>query len=271
MNAADALLQPFQLMFRHRHLLWSITKRDLLMPYAGQILGAWWAIGHPLVMVALYAIVFNFLVGARFGGNAELPLDYTVFLLSGLLPWITFSNVMTRSTMEIVSNANIVKQVVFPIEVLPIKSVFVNLVSFSIGLLFIIGYTLIQYRTLPQLMWLLPLVFVVHIMWMIGVAFISAAIGTYIRDLKELYQIFTLAGIYILPIIYTPTSIPTALYWVIVLNPFSCLVWVYRDVLYFGRIDNLWAWVGFFIYSLLSFFLGYHVFRRLKVYFGNIL
>src|SRR5690606_12485274 len=119
-RAVGAVLEPPLFLWRHRDLIAAMSQRDLVTPYAGQVLGAVWAIGHPLFLVALLAVVFQFIFGTRFGGTFELPLDYTVFILAGMVPWQVFAQVLSTSGVEVTSNDNLVKQVVFPVEVLPI-------------------------------------------------------------------------------------------------------------------------------------------------------
>lgn len=248
-----------------------MAQRDLLTPYAGQMLGGVWALVHPLFFVTLLTVIFNFLLGTKFGGTTDLPRDYTIYLLSGLIPWQTFVFVLGRSGIEIVANANLVKQVVFPIEVLPIRGVLTSLVMFIVGGIFIIGYTLLKYGFLPWTYVLLVPVFLLQILWMSGTALLLSALGVYFRDLKDVISLLVTAGVYILPVIYMPGAIPSIVQPVIYCNPFSALVWCYQDVLYFGRIESPWAWLVFGGASLGSFYSGFYVFQRLKPFFGNVL
>src|SRR5262249_22257518 len=125
---------------RYRPLLIEMTRRELTEQYAGQVLGAFWAIGHPLFQTGLLVFVFAFVFKPKIGGSYEMPLDYTTYLLAGLLPWIAFQNMMARTCTAMTSNSNLVKQVVFPIEVLPLKSVFSSLVPQLLGLALLIAY-----------------------------------------------------------------------------------------------------------------------------------
>lgn len=235
------------------------------------MLGSVWALVHPLFLVVLLTMVFNFLLGARFGGTRELPLDYTVFILSGLVPWQACAMALVRGSVEIVGNASLVKQVVFPLAVLPVKGALTPLVPLAVGLIFLTAYVLVRTHSLPWTYALLPLLVLLQALLMMGLSLAFSALGVFFRDLKDLIAIFVTAGLYILPVIFVPTAIPKALGPVIVVNPFSYLVWVYQDVLYFGRIDHPWAWLVFATGALASFYLGFAMFRKLQPFFGNTL
>jgi lipopolysaccharide transport system permease protein len=267
----NAVVEPLRVIARHRALTWAVARRDLVSPYAGEMLGGVWALLHPLFLVALLTWVFNFLLGGRFGGTSDLPLDYTTYILSGLVPWQSFMLVLARSGTEVVGSANLVKQVVFPLEVLPVKTVVLSLPPMAIGLPFLVAYVLLRTGTLPWTYALLPVVVTLHVLWMLGVAFGLSALGVYFRDVKDVLTLFVTASIYLLPIIFLPGALPDGLRHVITLNPFSAIVWCYQDVLYFGRIEHPMAWTFATIFSVGSFFGGFAIFRRLKPYFGSVL
>jgi len=108
-------------------------------------------------------------------------------------------------------------------------------------------------------------------MAMIGVAFILACIGTYFRDIKDFVQLFALVGMYLMPVFYLPNWVPDFFKPFIYLNPFSYLIWCYQDVFYYGRIEHPWSWIFTSIVSTATFIIGYRLFRKLKISFGNVL
>jgi lipopolysaccharide transport system permease protein len=258
-------------MRKHRALLVEMTRRELTEQYAGQVLGPLWAIGHPLFQTGLFLFVFAYVLKTKIGGTYDLPLDYTTYLLSGLLPWLGFQQLMTRSCVALTMNSALVKQVVFPIEVLPLKSVFPSLVPELIGGCLLLAYVLVSHGMPPATYLLLPVLIAVQVMAMIGVGFALAALGALLRDLKEIIQIVITAGIYVSPIFYLPDWVPAAFRPLLYLNPFSYMVWCFQDALYFGRIEHGWAWVIFGAGSAACLAGGYRLFRRLRPFFGNVL
>jgi len=267
----DATREIFDLLTRHRQLTWEMAKREISDRYAGQAFGALWAVGHPLFLMGIYVFVFAYIFKQKIGGTYELPLDYTAYILSGLIPWMAFQECMAKSSTAIVANANLVKQVVFPIEILPVKGVIASLLTQVISLSLLLCYVLATARTLPWTCALLPLLVALQTCAMIGVAYVLSAVGAYFRDIKDFVQVFCQVGMYVMPVFYLPSWVPETLRPALYANPFSYLAWCYQDALYFGRFEHPWAWVVFASLSLGCFYFGYRVFRKLKVMFGNVL
>lgn len=259
------------LLRRHRHLIVEMARRDISDRYAGQVFGMIWAFGHPLILMGIYVFVFSVVFKAKIGGTPDMPLDYTAYLIAGLVPWMTFQEAILKSCTVITSNASLVKQVVFPLEVLPIKGVLSSLLNYFVALLVLIVYVLASTGSLSWSYLLLPLALGMQVLWMLGLSFLLAAIGTYFRDIKDFVQVFCLASIYVMPVFYLPQWVPPLFKPVLYVNPFSYMVWCYQDILYFGRPEHLWAWWIFSVLSLGSLLIGYWVFRQLKTGFGNVL
>ena len=259
------------LLTRHRQLTWEMTRREVSDRYAGQVLGAFWAIGHPLALMGVYLFIFGCVFRMKVGGTPEMPLDYTVYLLSGLIPWMAFQESMAKGATVIVGNANLVKQVVFPVEVLPVKGVIASFSTQLVATTILAGYVLATHRALPWTYLLLPGLFFFQSLAMIGAAYTLAAVGAYFRDLKDFVQVFCIAGMYLMPVVYLPNMVPRVFRPLLSLNPFSYMAWCYQDACYFGRFAHPWAWPVFLLGSLAAFYLGYRVFRKMKTCFGNVL
>ncbi len=259
------------LLTRHRQLTIEMAKREIKDRYMGQVFGTLWAFGHPLILMGVYVFIFAFVFKMKLGGTREMPLDYTTYLLSGLIPWMCFQESMSKGSTVIVGNANLVKQVVFPIEVLPVKGVIASLITMCISLLILFAYVLVSHHSLIWTYSLLPLLIFLQTLSMIGVCYILSSIGVYFRDVKDFVQVFNVVGMYLMPIFYLPSQVPELFRPLLYLNPFSYLIWCYQDVLYFGRFEHWWAWWIFSGMSFGIFYLGYRVFRKLKTMFGNVL
>ena len=266
-----AMRRLVELLSRHRQLTWEMTKREVAERYAGQVLGSFWALCHPILLMGLYVFVFGYVFKTRLNSADPQSLDYTAYILSGLIPWITCQEIMNKGVTVIVSHANLVKQVVFPIEVLPVKGVLAAFLSQGISTVILIVYVLATRGSLPWTYALLPIVFTVQLVGMIGVSYVLSAVGVYFRDLKEVIAVFTSAGLFIIPALYIPSSIPQTFHFLLYLNPFSYMVWSYQDVAYFGRIEHPWAWIVFVALGILSFYGGFRIFNKLQPTFGNIL
>ena len=267
----QAFLELIALFKRRGRLIYELTKREIGERYSGQVFGALWAIGHPLLLTLVYIFIFGFVFRARTGGTIDMPLDYTAYILSGIIPWLVFQESLSKASTVIIANANVVKQVIFPLEVLPVKSVLASVVTEIVFLFLLFLYTFITSRTLPWTYVFLPVLVVFQILAMIGMSYLFSSIGTYFRDLKDFVQAFLSIAFFVLPILYLPESIPAAVRPVLYLNPLSYMIWCYQDVLYFGKFAHPWAWAVFLPGSVFVFIFGFRVFRKLKTMFGNVL
>ena len=268
---AAAYRELGRLLNHRRELIWELAKREIVERYAGQVLGTLWAIGHPLIMVAIYVMVFGYIFGVRGAPGGDLPLGHTAFLLAGLVPWLIMSESMGKACGLIVGNTSLVKQVVFPVEVLPIKGTVSSMITLAVALAAVIVYVFASNGVLPLSYLVLPVVLALQFLLMLGVSYVLCAVSPFFRDLKDFVAVFLSMALFISPILYFSVQLPTALEIAIYLNPFSYMVWVYQDVMYYGHVAHPVAWVVYLLLSTGSFSVGYRLFNRLKPGFGDVL
>ena len=267
----QAFVEVTSTLARHRDLTLEMARREIFDRYAGQVLGAYWAIGHPLFLMGLYVFVFAFVFKQKIGGTYDLPLDYTAYLLAGLIPWLSIQEAMIKSCSAVSSSAALVKQTVFPIEALPAKGVVSSLVTQLVGSALLIVYVMFTHGSLPWTYLLLPLLMSLQIGIMLGVAFFLSALGVFVKDTKDVVQLLATAGMYLLPIFYLPAWVPALFKPLLYANPFSHVIWCYQDILYFGRFEHPWSWLVTVLFSFFGLVLGYRAFRLMKPSFGNVL
>ncbi|HEX3146468.1 MAG TPA: ABC transporter permease [Gemmataceae bacterium] len=263
--------EAFGRLYRNRSLTLALAKREITDKYTRQMLGSLWAIGHPLIHVCVYIFIFQVVLKQRIGGTVDMPLDFVAYLLSGLIPWLAVQESLGKGSTVITSNANLVKQVVFPLEVLPVKSVLSCFVTQAVGTLCLMIYVLVDHGTLPRTYALLPLLWICQATAMVGIVFGISALGVYVRDIKELVQVFAVVGMYLVPIVYLPDQVPETIRILLKFNPFSHMVWCYQDACYYGEFRHPNAWIVFPLGSVLTFLLGYRLFRKLQTHFGSVL
>ncbi|HVJ51823.1 MAG TPA: ABC transporter permease [Aliidongia sp.] len=261
-----------RLVRRRWELVLELTKHEISERYAGQVFGTLWAIGHPLITVAIYVVVFGFIFGGRGKPDPSIPLDQTTYLLAGLVPWIILAESLSKTCGLIVNNTPMVKQLVFPVEVLPIKSALASMLSLVVGMIFVVVYAVASSRTVPPPTYLLlPVVMAMQFLFMVGLGFALSAIAPFFRDLKDFVTVFLGFGMFISPILYFRVNLPRIFEFLIAANPFSCMIWVYQDILYFGRIEHPNAWAAFVILTLGTFSVGYRFFMGVKHAFADVL
>lgn len=267
----QALNEAVAMLWSQRSLILAMAKRDISNRYAGQLLGMFWAVGHPLFQMALMVFVFGVVFQQRIGGTLEMPRDYTVYILSGLAAWLSFSPILATSTGSITGNSNIIKQFTFDSRMLPAKDILVSAVVWGVSIGIVMVYTLALYQNLPWTYLLIPVVAAIHFMTAMGCAWALAALSVFLRDLKDIIILINTALLYLLPVVYLPSWMPPVFRPIIYANPFSYMIWVYQDVFYFGRIDHPLAWLVASLFAMFTFTTGYRLFRRLQPMFGSAL
>lgn len=256
---------------KYRALTLQMAKREVTDRYTGQVFGVVWMVLHPLVLVLVYVFIFGYVFKVKIGGTRALPFDYTTYLLAGVIPWLGFQDALAKSSTVIIANANLVKQVIFPVEILPVKGVISSLATQAILIVLLAGYMLAVNHVLPWTYALTPLLIVIQAAMMIGVCYIVSAISVFFRDAKDFVQAFSTVGLYLMPVLYLPEFVPGIFRPLLYLNPLSYLIWCYQDALYFGRFEHPIAWVVLIAFSAFVLHQGSHAFRMLKTVFGNML
>lgn len=255
----------------HNSLIFGLVQKELKDRSVGQALGYFWIVAHPVSMLLVYVFVFGFVFRSKTSGvNAAPAGDYISFLLAGMLPWLAISESLNRTVTAIAAKSAMVKQVVFPVAVLPIVSVFLALIPQFIMTLGYLVYLFFSEALVWQRLPLLCLAVLIEFVMLCGIGFILSAIGVYVKDLRELVQFFTSFGVYIAPIAYPVEWAPEIVRPLIQLNPFSHIILIFQDSFLSGPI-RYYSWLVSIIFCGLSLIIGYTIFRRVRPYFGSAL
>jgi len=265
----EGLLAAARSVRRNLALAAALARRELTSRHAGQFLGALWAVGQPLFLMMLFVFIFGVVFGQRIGGTVEMPRDYTIYILSGLVPWLSFIPGLVTSCQSVLGNGHLVKQFTIDAEMFTLKDTLLTLVFWVVGMAVIAVYTLVVNHSLPWTYVLIPVALFFQFSIGLGLGWAISAVTVFVRDMREFMQMASTAGIYTLPIVYLPHWIPEIFRPFIYMNPFSYMIWVYQDILYFGRIEHPWAWVVSLAFSLLSLTFGLRIFQRLRPYFAT--
>ena len=239
--------------------------------HQGHSLGHIWVYVHPVLIALIFLLIFGFVLGSRINLPKGFPGDYSSYILIGLIPWLMTQAALVKATGALTGNINLVKQVVFPIEVLPVAVVSSAMLPYVPAFLMMVLYSFVTSGGLPWTLALVPAVLIMHASLAVGIGFILGSLTVFVRDLRELVNVFCLAAMYVTPAVYLPEWVPSAFRPLLYLNPFSYLVWVYQDTFFFGSIVHPEAWGVLACLSFASLVGGYRLFRRLKPYYGNVL
>jgi lipopolysaccharide transport system permease protein len=259
-------------LWRNRQLILQMTKREVIGRYKGSALGLTWSLLNPMLMLAVYTFVFSGIFKARWGGGGdESKTQFAVVLFVGMIVQGLFAEVLSRAPSLILSNVNYVKKVVFPIEILPViamgAALFHSLISLGVLL---IAFTLFN----GYLNWtavFAPLVLLPLVILTLGLAWILASLGVFLRDVGQTIGIIVTVLTFLAPVFYPVTAVPEKLRPWIMANPLTFIIEQARDVLVWGRPPG---WFGLGIYTLTAAavaWAGYVWFQKTRKGFADVL
>jgi homopolymeric O-antigen transport system permease protein len=257
----------------HWRLLIALAKRDLSDEYVGHTLSLSWNVVHPLFLMLVYLFVFTKIFPTKIAAPPSNSTDAIVYLLAGIIPWLALSQVMGRSLTSVVGNSSIVKQMAFPLELLPIKALAGPLVFGAISLAFLICYGawITNGSILPAYAIGLPLLLALSVLLLIGVSLILSCAQVFLRDLKEFVNMFVTLGLFTHPILYFPDAVPAAVRPLVYVSPFSYFIFCWQDVMFYGGIERGWAWLITGALATFLFLFGARLFLIAKNSFGDFL
>ena len=270
-------LNPFALghdLLRHRELLWQFTQRNFHARHKGAYLGLAWAVLNPLLMLALYFIVFGWIFAGHFGVLPdETPVDYALALLLGLTVYHFLAEVITQSPAVIVGNPNLVKKVVFPLEVLPFANLGACFFNFVISLgLVLLGQFIFGRGMTAEIAWL-PVIILPIVLLGAGLAWMLASLGVFFRDISQVTQFTTLLLMYISAVFYSSARVRAlpALWSVLRFNPIIHAIELLRSILLWHEPVNLLHLGWLYAISLAVCLFGYACFASLRPSFADVL
>ena len=270
-NAKIPLWQPaWALVREHGGLIRSMVRRDLTSRYKGSLVGSGWAIITPAVQIVIFTVIFSGIFSAKFGDQGG-HLRFAVYLFCGMLPWIAFSDGVLRSTTALTDNVNLVRRVVFPLEALPVNLALSALVQQLLGTVVLLAAALMMQRTLHATALWLPVLLIPQLLATIGLGWLMASLGVFIRDMAQVNQLALQACMYLTPILYPESLVPANYRWLVDWNPMAPLIHSYRLALLEGQMPD---WRGLSVtlaFGLLCFGFGYWWFERTKKAFADVL
>ncbi|HEX5799832.1 MAG TPA: ABC transporter permease [Gaiellaceae bacterium] len=189
---------------RYRELFGSLFRRDLRAKYKGSALGLLWSLAHPVLLMLVYLVVFSFLLKIQTADHDH----YWLFLLAGLPVWVFFSTSLQSASRSLVENANLIRKVRFPRQLVPLSMVATQLVGFFVMLVIVIALSLAYVPEARDTVWLaLPLAVLV-VALVAGVALAIASLNALYRDVEHLVAALLLPWFFLTPVLYSLETIP---------------------------------------------------------------
>lgn len=257
--------------WRNRSLILAITKREVIERYHGSFLGIIWSFFHPLFMLAVYTFVFSVVFKARWGGGSGTKTEFALVLFAGLIVFNIFSECVNRAPGLILANVNYVKKVVFPLEILPWVVLGAAIFHAAVSLVvWMLAYCILY--GLPHItVLLLPLAFLPLILLIMGVSWALASLGVYLRDVSHFINILTTVLLFLSPIFYPISALPEKFRTFLLLNPLMPAIEQTRNVLFWGKFNNLKMVVGYLIITAVIAWLGFAWFQKTRKGFADVI
>ncbi|MBI4881589.1 MAG: ABC transporter permease [Planctomycetes bacterium] len=267
---------------RHRELLWSFVWRELKARYEGSLLGRLWPLLNPLILFLVYYFVFAVILGQKMevmGIKVEDGSLMGLYIISGILPWICFSESLVRCTGVVLENGNLVKKIAFPSQLLPLYAVAVNTIYFLIGLAVFLAARLLFFfdaggtSGLPASWWMLFPAIVLQTILTAGLGLFLGALNIFIRDTLQVISLLLQLWFFTTPIVYQASLIRDNLpnfAPFMQLNPMYHLMEMYHAALISDGGSTPWAsmWI-FAVFAVLVFFPCYAFFLSTKGRFAD--
>ena len=250
---------------RHRELFGSLFRRDLRAKYKGSALGLLWSLAHPVLLMLVYLVVFSFLLKIQ---SADEHPHYWLFLLAGLPVWVFFATSLQSASRSLVENANLIRKVRFPRQLVPLSMVATQLVGFFVMLVIVIGLSLAYVPEARDTVWLaLPLAVPV-VALVAGVALAIASLNALYRDVEHLVAALLLPWFFLTPVLYSLETIPGVSEHPRLVdlihygNPLAPAVEALRDPIFFGELPATGDAVYLAVSALVALEIGALVFTR---------
>lgn len=247
---SDSFGQTLAAMYRYRELLKNLVLKDLRLKYRGSILGFVWSLANPLLMIVVYTIAFNYILGMRVQG-------FVFYLMLGIIAWTFFANSAVMSTGAIVENGGLVKSIFFPRAILPVATVLFNFAQYLLTALVFVPLMLVLYGVRPAApMLLYPAFLALQLLFTIGIALILATATAFFRDVRHFLEVALAALFWLTPIVYQFEQISNGARLAILLTPMSPFVVAYQKIFFYRQWPDLTVWLLATTYAAVALGVG---------------
>lgn len=258
-------------LWRNRGLIWALTKREVLGRYRGSVMGILWSFFNPLLMLGVYTFVFSTVFKARWAGGSDSKTEFALLLFAGMLVFGIFSECVNRAPSLILANPNYVKKVVFPLEILPIVSLGAAFFHLLVSLLVWVLFYLVAFGMPKAGILLLPIALFPFAIFVLGLSWLLAALGVYLRDISQFVGVVVMALMFLSPIFYPLSALPEGYRELVALSPITAAVDQARDLMFWGK-PLIWgSWLVQLAISLVIGCVGFAWFQQTRRGFADVI
>jgi lipopolysaccharide transport system permease protein len=258
-------------LWRNRGLILAATQREIQGRYKATILGSFWALVQPILMLAVYTFVFSAVFKAKWGIVHESKSEFAIILFAGLIVFGFVAECLGRAPSLVVSNANYVKKVVFPLEILPVAALGAALFHAAVALVawFVARWIFVAAPEVTSLF--LPVILLPICLYLLGVMWFLASLGVYLRDISYVVSMVVTALMFVSPIFFPISAVPMEYRLLIQSNPLTPVIEMTRDVLHWGRIPHAGSLIATYLVSAIVCWSGFAFFQKTRKGFADVL
>jgi lipopolysaccharide transport system permease protein len=250
-----------RMILRHRKILLSVTRVELAKRYSGSAFGLVWVFLYPALLLSIYLFVYLVIFKMRFPGYSEM--DYTLYVFCGLIPYMGFMEALTAGALSIKQNMHLIRNVMLPIEMIPVRAVAVGLASQGVALVILFALALANDSLSVHLLWL-PVVILLQALFLIGLVLIVSALAVALPDVSYFVSLSVLFLMFISPIGFKPDMVPAGFAPLIYLNPVHYMTDAFRSSVLSNHTIDITNLGIYTLICILTFALGCAFFRRFK-------
>lgn len=265
--ARSPVSRTFRAIFTNWILAREMARRELMVSNKGALLGIAWLVIRPFIQVAALVIVVTFVFGVRFG-NATGRFDYAVYVLAGMVPWQILSKALEDAPSLVRDRVEILKQVVYPLEVLPVTSLLSAMLGPSIAFLFYLLLAAIN-GSLHWTILFLPVPFTLLILFILGSSWALMMVGVLLKDLREIISVLLGLLVYMSPVVMSEQMAGAKIWSLLQFNPFFHVVATFRDV--FDGTFHPISWMIFLFIVVVALGFGILVLDRARALLNELI
>jgi lipopolysaccharide transport system permease protein len=252
-------------------LILRLTRRRIQSRYRGSMLGSLWTLLQPLLLLGVYTFVFANVLKSKWALPNGEQAPFALVIYAGMMLFSVFADSVNEAPTLMLANQVFIKQVRFPVEVLPWVSMLSSLFTFALNLMMLLLFYVVLRGAPPVTVWALPLLLPALILLTLGFTWFLSSAGLFLRDLSQVTGVATTALLFTSPIFYSATHIPEAFRPFFNLNPFSTIIESSHRVLFYGTLPDAAALSIVTAFGFGTAWLGYIAFMRMKKGFADVL
>jgi len=258
------------LIWRYRELVFPLARRKIASRYRGSVLGVFWAVLNPLIMLGIYTFIFSVIFQSKWGLSQSDRPEFALFLFSGLILYSVFADCINEAPAVLLENKLFIRQLVFPTEILAWVDLLVSLFNLFINWLILMGFYALVIGMPPTASLYLPLIVLPILLITLGGVWLVSSIGLYLRDLGHMIRLFTTALLFLSPIFYPAAAVPERFQAYYAVNPLVHILEMSKGALFYGLHPD-WEVLGFCLIGSWAFaWIGYIWFMNAKKGFADV-